>query len=117
MEWKEAIENYNLLTIAELSVLASLTREESRGSYLRPEFPEPERRLGMLAGHRRAPRAAYETAKRLRCLIVDWESIDWTHDGLGLKEVFMKITVTRFDPSQDAAPYDQSIRGALSLTR
>ena len=29
----------------------------------------------------------------------------------------MKITVTRFDPSQDAAPYDQSIRSALSLTR
>lgn len=43
MEWKEAIENYNLLTISELSVLSTLTREESRGSYLRPEFPEKAR--------------------------------------------------------------------------
>lgn len=39
-EWKEAIENYNLLTIAELSVQASLLREETRGAYLRADFPE-----------------------------------------------------------------------------
>jgi len=39
-EWKEAIENYNLLEIAEASVQASLMREETRGAYLRAEFPE-----------------------------------------------------------------------------
>lgn len=39
-EWKEAVENYNLLEIAEISVQASLMREETRGAYLRAEFPE-----------------------------------------------------------------------------
>jgi len=38
-EWKEAIENYNMLDLAEMSVRASLMREETRGMYLRPEFP------------------------------------------------------------------------------
>ncbi len=41
-EWKEAIENYNLLTVAELSVQASLLREETRGAYLRADFPEQD---------------------------------------------------------------------------
>ncbi|MCE5207442.1 MAG: FAD-binding protein [Chloroflexi bacterium] len=41
-EWKEAIENINLLDAAELAVNATLMREESRGQYLRPEFPEPD---------------------------------------------------------------------------
>lgn len=40
MEWKSAIENYNLLDCAEVSIRASLLREETRGCYLRPEFPE-----------------------------------------------------------------------------
>jgi succinate dehydrogenase / fumarate reductase flavoprotein subunit len=39
-EWKEAIENYNLLDVAESAVRASLLREESRYQYIRPEFPE-----------------------------------------------------------------------------
>ena len=39
-EWKEAIENYNLLDVAELAVNATILREESRGTYLRPDFPE-----------------------------------------------------------------------------
>lgn len=39
-EWKEAIENYNLLDAAELSVIATLERTESRGTYLRPDFPD-----------------------------------------------------------------------------
>lgn len=39
-EWKEAIEAYNMLDIAEISVRASLEREETRGMYLRAEFPE-----------------------------------------------------------------------------
>ena len=38
-DWKAAIENINLLDSAEVSIKASLLREESRGSYLRPEFP------------------------------------------------------------------------------
>ncbi|GHV59982.1 hypothetical protein AGMMS49587_00090 [Spirochaetia bacterium] len=37
-EWKEAIENYNLLDAAELAVKATLMRPESRGTYLRPDF-------------------------------------------------------------------------------
>lgn len=40
MEWKEAIENHNLLDITELMVRATLERTESRGSYLRPDYPE-----------------------------------------------------------------------------
>ena len=39
-EWKEAIENFNLLDCALLAVEASLLREETRGQYLRVEFPE-----------------------------------------------------------------------------
>lgn len=39
-EWKAAIENYNLLDCAEVSIKASLMREESRGAYVRPEFPD-----------------------------------------------------------------------------
>ena len=67
MEWKEAIENYNLLTIAELSVLASLTREESRGSYLRPRNSPSRATIGHARWPSAAPRAATRR-KRLRCL-------------------------------------------------
>jgi succinate dehydrogenase / fumarate reductase flavoprotein subunit len=38
-EWKEAIENYNLLDVAESSVRATLMREESRYQYIRPDYP------------------------------------------------------------------------------
>ena len=41
-EWKEAIENYNLLDAAELAVKATLERQESRGTYLRPDYPEQD---------------------------------------------------------------------------
>ena len=40
IEWKDAIENYNLLDIAEMSIRASLMREETRDAYVRAEFPE-----------------------------------------------------------------------------
>jgi len=39
-EWKEAIENYNLLDVAEAAVRATLMREESRYQYIRPDFPK-----------------------------------------------------------------------------
>ncbi|CDX03969.1 Periplasmic fumarate reductase-like flavoprotein [Desulfitobacterium hafniense] len=39
-EWKEAIEAYNLLDLAELAVNATLERKETRGQYLRTDFPE-----------------------------------------------------------------------------
>jgi len=42
IEWKEAIEAYNLLDLAELAVNATLMREESRGQYLRPDFPQKD---------------------------------------------------------------------------
>lgn len=42
IEWKSAVENYNMLDIAEVSIRASLMREETRGCYLRPEFPEKD---------------------------------------------------------------------------
>lgn len=40
IEWKHAIENYNLLDLAEMSVRASLMREETRDAYVRGEFPQ-----------------------------------------------------------------------------
>jgi len=40
-EWRMAIENYNMIEIAEMSVNATLMREESRGHF-RPDFPEPD---------------------------------------------------------------------------
>jgi succinate dehydrogenase / fumarate reductase flavoprotein subunit len=40
-EWKTAIENYNLIDIAEISIQASLTRLESRGFY-RPDYPDED---------------------------------------------------------------------------
>ena len=42
VEWKEAIENLNLLDAAELAVKATLERKESRGTYLRPEYPDQD---------------------------------------------------------------------------
>lgn len=41
-EWKEAIENYNLLDVAEASVRSTLMREESRYQYVRPDFPNTD---------------------------------------------------------------------------
>lgn len=40
LDWKTAIEKQNLLDCALLSVKAKLFREESRGQYLRPDFPD-----------------------------------------------------------------------------
>lgn len=40
MDWKQAIEAFNMLDCCEMSVRASLTREEARGYYVRPDFPE-----------------------------------------------------------------------------
>ncbi|QEM68763.1 FAD-binding protein [Geobacter sp. FeAm09] len=37
-EWKMAIENYNMIELAEMAVNATLMRQESRGHY-RPEYP------------------------------------------------------------------------------
>ena len=39
-DWKDAIETVNLLDIARLSIEATYVRPESRGNFLRPEFPE-----------------------------------------------------------------------------
>lgn len=41
-EWKDAIEAYNLLCIAEVSVKASLERKESRGQYIYVDYPEQD---------------------------------------------------------------------------
>jgi succinate dehydrogenase / fumarate reductase flavoprotein subunit len=41
-EWKEAVENYNLLAAARLAVEATIMREETRGCYLRDDFPEQD---------------------------------------------------------------------------
>jgi succinate dehydrogenase / fumarate reductase flavoprotein subunit len=41
-EWKEAIENYNLLDTAEMTARATLFREETRYQYIRPDFPEQD---------------------------------------------------------------------------
>ena len=41
-EWKEAIENENMLASALMGVRATLMREESRGGYVRESFPEQD---------------------------------------------------------------------------
>lgn len=41
-EWKQAIENYNILELAEASLKATLMREESRIFFYRHDFPEPD---------------------------------------------------------------------------
>ena len=40
MEWKEAIENYNMLDFAEMEARAMLMRKESRSSFVRTDYPE-----------------------------------------------------------------------------
>ena len=76
MEWKEAIENCNLLTISELSVLASLTREESRGSYLRLEFPEPSENWA--CGLAISGKEGEYTTEKVENPTVDWDSVDYS---------------------------------------
>lgn len=39
-DWREAIENYNLVDEALMSVKATLERKESRGSYIREAYPD-----------------------------------------------------------------------------
>lgn len=41
-EWREAIETYNMLDLAEMSARASLMREETRGMYIRAEYPQKD---------------------------------------------------------------------------
>ena len=41
-DWKCAIENYNMLDLAEAAAKAALYREETRGHMYRPEFPEQD---------------------------------------------------------------------------
>lgn len=41
-EWKQAIENYSILTIAEATARAGLMREETRETHFRTDFPEPD---------------------------------------------------------------------------
>jgi len=37
--WIDAIDAYNMLDVAELTILSSLNRKESRGPFFRPEYP------------------------------------------------------------------------------
>ncbi len=41
-DWKEGIENWSLLLNAEMSIKATLMREESRGGHIRPDFPQQD---------------------------------------------------------------------------
>ena len=41
-DWKDAIETINLLDLTRLSVEATYVRPESRGNFMRPEFPEAD---------------------------------------------------------------------------
>lgn len=41
IEWRDAVENYNLIYLALAAAKASLMREESRGEMARGDFPEP----------------------------------------------------------------------------
>ncbi|MEL7591985.1 MAG: FAD-binding protein [Anaerolineaceae bacterium] len=42
IEWKEALENFNILDMGELSIRASQFREESRGPFIRSDFPNED---------------------------------------------------------------------------
>lgn len=76
-EWKEAIENYNLLTITRLSVEATLLREESRGSYFRPDFPDvdDDNWNVLLYWKKDGDDVTYE---KREATTVDWSSYDWS---------------------------------------
>jgi succinate dehydrogenase/fumarate reductase flavoprotein subunit len=41
-DWKEAIENYNLIDLTEATLRAGLMREESRKTFYRTDFPEQD---------------------------------------------------------------------------
>ena len=41
-EWRDAIENYNLIDMTEAAVRAALMREESRETFYRTDFPEQD---------------------------------------------------------------------------
>lgn len=41
-EWKQAIENYNLLDYAEAVAYAALERKETRGTFMRDDYPEQD---------------------------------------------------------------------------
>lgn len=41
-EWRDAIENYNLIDQTEASLRAALMREESRGTFYRTDFPDAD---------------------------------------------------------------------------
>jgi succinate dehydrogenase/fumarate reductase flavoprotein subunit len=40
LEWMEALETINMITMAQMDTLAALTRTESRGTHLRNEYPD-----------------------------------------------------------------------------
>jgi len=42
VDWKQAIENYNLITTAEAAARSALLREESRDTHYRVDFPEQD---------------------------------------------------------------------------
>lgn len=76
-EWKEAIENINLLSITEISVQATLLREESRGAYFRPDFPgiDDEKWNCMLYCRQKDGELEFATRE---FAAADWMSYDWT---------------------------------------
>ena len=41
-EWRDAIENYNLIDMTEAVIRAAMLREESRDTFYRTDFPEPD---------------------------------------------------------------------------
>jgi succinate dehydrogenase / fumarate reductase flavoprotein subunit len=75
-EWKEAVENYNLLDITEMTINATLQREESRGAYLRPEFPEKDDDNWACSLVFRKDGDGFVTEK-IPTPAVDWDAINW----------------------------------------
>jgi succinate dehydrogenase / fumarate reductase flavoprotein subunit len=75
-EWKEAIENYNLLDITEMTINATLLREESRGAYFRPDFPEKDDDNWACSLAFRKNGDGFATEK-IQMPKVDWDSISW----------------------------------------
>lgn len=71
IEWKHAIENFNLLDAAEMSVKATLAREESSNGYIREGFPEadPENWSCLLVCYDRDGQMEFDK--------VPYETVEW----------------------------------------
>jgi succinate dehydrogenase / fumarate reductase flavoprotein subunit len=77
VEWREAIENRNLLDDTELTIRATLERKETRGYYFRPDYPERDNEnwFCQLACRLNGEDFVFEKNALPQ---VDWDAVDWS---------------------------------------